>query len=447
MRYEIRPEAPEHKPSSSKKEKRPSPEEREHEHADREALLEMIAMEGVDAEQALNIVSKYGEEPSKDVEKEIEASLSAFGLRMDDLEPVLRRKVSALYRAATETPEGENNGQNKEAIETALADSLMRKSLAKLDALTEVIGKEGEAEKKKESLREFMNSLSKVAELVSPEDEGSMEVWDTIFERYHKLVELRKQSSEEIKELYDEVFAEFEDLIEVHIYDKTVKRIRASKMTAYPDDLMRDLYGHTAEEVEELKAKNREQTVAFILKNKDREPSIELLEELHRLNNKGIVSKGLSKIRRTYKEQVLYSGIRMGTFGQDVPEELSYVLGRADWLIANNPNKVRYEVSVAKLHNDMLNMHPFLDRNGSTSMLFAEFMMAKKGYVPDPKREKSFYNYVRKSFGNNPIAFGVVGGGMYEIGKKSGYYEGMTARGKEEAYKDYFRALEEHYAE
>ena len=67
---------------------------------------------------------------------------------------------------------------------------------------------------------------------------------------------------------------------------------------------------------------------------------------------------------------------------------------------------LRYGIEAAKLHNDLLDIHPFADRNGSTSLLFLETLMARRGYVPDIKRQKSYYKNLHTILGGEYDCFG-----------------------------------------
>ncbi|MBE7525190.1 Fic family protein [Patescibacteria group bacterium] len=432
MRLEVTPEAPQ-KETSGKKEKRV--EIREPEAEERRVLLGLLENEALSPHAAMEIVAVYGEELSSEEQRELHAVLGAYGLQERDLAEIERKKATAVYAAATK------ESAAKQELEITLARQLTERAFRKIDELRAALETAGTPEKTKAILRDLLSTMSGMAKLISIESNEDMALWDAFYERFRSIGESKNVRPDELKQIYQDVFAEFEDVIEVDIYRrrKQVSGMRGEFLSE--DELLSELYGRTPEELEELKQRNRKQAAAFILKNKDRKPSIELLEELHRVNNKGIVAKAVSAIRHTRDEQVIYGGGRVGTFGEDVPEEMEYVMARAEWLVANNPNKLRYEVSVAKLHNDLLNIHPFMDRNGSTAMLFAEFLMAKKGYIPEAKRDPSFYNYVRKTFGNNPVAIAVFGGGMYEIGEMTGYYKGVTAKDKERAYDAYMQDM------
>ena len=87
---------------------------------------------------------------------------------------------------------------------------------------------------------------------------------------------------------------------------------------------------------------------------------------------------------------------------------------------------MRYEIVAATLHNDLLDIHPFSDRNGSTSILFLELIMAKSGYVPSMKREKDYYKHLRKILDDNLLAISVVKHQHRKIGSKFGYFQGET---------------------
>jgi fido (protein-threonine AMPylation protein) len=334
----------------------------------------------------------------------------------------------------------------KERAADILAERLKDVALLRVDQLTALIEQEHSPELLRATLRESMWTLSALARASTPEEEETASLWETVMKKYEDLTRLKRSAAGDMKQAYQGVFEEYSSFIEDDLYAK-VRSIRMKrKEVVSEEDLMTELYGRSVEEVQEIKDRNRKNVAAFIEAHRDEAPSIALLERLHRENNKGLIPADISKVRKQ-GEEVVYGGGRVGTFGEDVREELEHLMAKAEWTAEHTKSSVLFQCAVAKLHNDMLNIHPFKDRNGSTSMLFIEFMTAKRGYTPSPQREDQYYTYVRKALSNNPVAVGILGGGQYEIGMRSGYYKGFTAKGKEKKYEDYFSFLNAFYAE
>jgi len=103
--------------------------------------------------------------------------------------------------------------------------------------------------------------------------------------------------------------------------------------------------------------------------------------------------------------------------------------------------KTAYELGVAKIHNDFLDIHPLVDRNGSTALLIAEFMMMRMGYEPPTEKNNNYYDNVRKLFNNNPAAIGLVAHEQYIIYNQAGYFRGGTVGNNPEQKKEHERVL------
>ncbi|MBU0570002.1 Fic family protein, partial [Patescibacteria group bacterium] len=211
-------------------------------------------------------------------------------------------------------------------------------------------------------------------------------------------------------------------------------------------EIIGKLYGYTIEEYYATKDRNREQVVEKIQELKD-EPEItfETIELLHATNNREIVAKSASCLRKD-PEDISTFTVRVGILSEDVQTEVDDVVARANNLMAKiKPNqrlstlkRVWYELCAAKLHNDLLDIHPFLDRNGSTSLLFLELMMSKAGYEPSPKREPNYYNHIRKALNNNIAAIALIASEMFRIKFVPGHYRGITTQSpeKQKQYKE-----------
>jgi hypothetical protein len=83
---------------------------------------------------------------------------------------------------------------------------------------------------------------------------------------------------------------------------------------------------------------------------------------------------------------------------------------------------------VAKLHNRLLDIHPFLDRNGSTCLLFVELLMAAHGgYIPPTDRIKN-YNTNLSMILKNSLAVAVVNYEHYKIEHQFGHYKSKSLK-------------------
>ncbi len=412
--------------------------ERETAAQERQALLETMSSKGIHAEAALSILAEYKEVSEEDQQEQAEAYLGEYGLAIADLPPLELKKLQMLLQASRGTKRKEVGDELTAQIELDLRKQLIEQGIHKLDALHAKVIETENPKETKEILQQYMGRMSALAQHVPPEDPQNRPYWDSIYVRFRAISEVKKQGSKVLQQAFEEVFSQYEDFIEAEFFDATFTEM--SKNYFSGEDTMRELFARTPEDVEELKKRNRKNLVEYVLLNKDKEPSAALLEELHRINNKGVVPASISRLRKE-GENVAFGKGRVGTLGEDVQEEIEHVMARAEWMHAQNHTQTIYEIAVAKLHNDILNIHPFVDRNGSTSFVFAEFMMAKRGYVPEKDREGGYYGQVRKVLGNNPIAIAVLGGIQYEIARVPGYFKGKTAENKRSKYEGFIRKV------
>lgn len=125
---------------------------------------------------------------------------------------------------------------------------------------------------------------------------------------------------------------------------------------------------------------------------------VAMLEKLHEADNKGIVPKRYSKLRSDLGSLPPTFYERIGLLPEDLKPELEDLMKEADDLrnkdIGDEPGQISkdaFAIRAAQLHNDLLDMHPFGDRNGSTVLLFLETVMMSAGHEPFAQREKDFY--------------------------------------------------------
>lgn len=238
------------------------------------------------------------------------------------------------------------------------------------------------------------------------------------------LIRARNGSEQDIQKIFNGVFREFSDVID-HGY---LSQTRFSGQSV--EDMVHAIYGRTPEEVESLKQQNRTQVVDK-LEAYAQDPvfTLDMLLDLYRTNNASIIPTQMARFRDTPDTHASIFGRakRIGLLpGEQVRREMKLFEERANTLIdkrALGMDLISYQVRVAKLHDELLDMHPFADRNGSTALLFAELMMAKAGYTPSRERSTNYYEHVATIFQHNYIAVGVVGYQHYLTKFVPGYYK------------------------
>ncbi|MEY4744094.1 MAG: hypothetical protein RL272_39 [Candidatus Parcubacteria bacterium] len=415
-------------------------EAREKKRLEAEPLREFLAGRGLNDEASLEIIAAYDPALLKDEAFSAEMSdvAAAFGVRFDRMGKAEREKLAVMYLGAKNGRIDKNRAEIAEALEGGIRDQLVGQAFADIGAIRTGLEQEkADPEKLKGNLREAMatlNALSKQLPFDKPENEA---VWARIYEQFDGFRLARKTEAKagtDAARAFSEIFEEFSGFIDDDIIAYRLARSPGASI----EHVTQDTYGRSKEEVEAMKQANR-QAVVEAMGRMTEEPGItpEMLEELHALNNRGVVPKKFSRLRDNPNEIVTF-GKRIGLLGSDVRPQVDEMIDRANDLIDRNAvhgmTSLRYEVEAAKLHNDLLDMHPFGDRNGSTSMLFLELLMIRKGYEPSPERQKDYYKHLGNVLGYNPVAMAVVGYEQYKISRTPGYYEGpgMTEEKKQE---------------
>ncbi|MBI4138730.1 Fic family protein [Candidatus Uhrbacteria bacterium] len=434
MRIEVSPRAPERPEREARNGRRKTVERLEAEAGDREALHGLVSRDDLEPESALEILAHYDASPDKATREEVASVTERYGLPFDQLSEEERKEFTALYMGAKGGVRPETKEELAGQLDRSLHERLTARAFQRLDELRDLLTRSESFEQLKTKLRELMGAMSTLAGQVSPEKTENAEMWTELFNRFRSLVGLKGAAlSKDIGGIFTEIFEEYQDFIENEFVVRQSKVLDKQKKPHSVEHLMRELFGRTTEEIEELKERNRANVAAYIEENRDESPSIEVLQELHRRNNDGIVPREYSRFRKD--EEAVSFGRRFGIIPDDVKAEMDDFEARARLATVEESATSLYEITVAKLHNDFLDIHPFPDRNGSTALLFIEFMMAKRGYTPGEKRESKYYNHLWKALGNNPVAVGIVGHAHYKIANVPGYYEkGATTKGKEKMY-------------
>ncbi len=413
-------------------------ERREKERKERQPLLDALAARGLKDEAALELIAAYDPGLLKDegFAKELGDVAAEFGVRFDRMAQADREKLAVMYLGARNGRIDANKQEMAEVLEGGIRDQLVGQAFSDLDAVKTGLEQEkADPEKLKSGLRETMATLNALSKRLPFGEKGNEAVWQDIYNRFNELRLTKKSESKadtEAAKAFREIFEEFSDFIE----DEIVAYRLAHSPGASIEHVTQDTYGRTKEEMETVKRQNRQAVVEAMGRMRE-EPGvrIEMLEELHALNNKGIVPKSYSKLREN-PDQVVTFGKRLGLLGDDVRPQVEAMIDRANDLmdrdVVHGVSSLRYEIEAAQLHNELLDMHPFGDRNGSTSLLFLELMMTRKGYEPSPERQTDYYRHLAKVLDYNPVAMAVVGYEQYKIGKVPGFYEGpgMTAENK-----------------
>lgn len=311
-------------------------------------------------------------------------------------------------------------------------------SLARIDALTKTV-ESANPEELREKLVGTMEALEELGRSLPAEDPA----WADVTKRYEQLLAMKQKSGTEVSRAFSEVFDQFNDFIEDEFVARAIKEIQEKKKGQGMNvgEVMKTVYGRTKEEIEDVKRRNRERVVETIEELKEKPYiSFEDIGALHAANNRGVAPKAHSRMRLASENEEMVFGKagRIGTFTEDLPTEIGAFEARVEDVIDRASvgalSSAQYEIAVANLHNELLDMHPFNDRNGSTALLFMELMQARRGYEPPKKREPNYYLAVSKALGYNPVAVAIVGYEQYKIGFEAGYFKGVTAAKKKKRY-------------
>lgn len=257
--------------------------------------------------------------------------------------------------------------------------------------------------------------------------QDNLSLWETLNEGYKKLLQMKVDSNSSVQDLIAKVFQENQLFID----DGLIVFMNIQGGAPY-EDLMQQLYGRSKSEMEAIKAANREAVVTSIehfasdLSNGGL-ITREMLSSLHMVNNRGITPPGASSLRREKWDSISF-GRRKGLRPELVEDAVDDVLSRANKLLKSRGKRgpiadLKWIITVAKLHNDLLDIHPFADRNGSTCLLFVELMMAARGsYQPQPTRNNKYYEHLLNIF-KNPIGVAIVAYEHYLIAHQAGSYQ------------------------
>ncbi len=424
---------------------------REREKTERQPLLDALRTRGLDAQASLEIIAAY--DPAMLEDEEFSGELgfiaSSYGVKLDGIPAADRNKLAVMYLGAKNSTIDSSKATIAEAMTKGIREQLVGQAFRNIDALKQGLELEGsDPEKIRGELAEIMGTLHSLSKQVqrseksnddkTDDDRAADKTWQDICSRFNELSSTRQSGvlKPEINKAFGEIFDQFGDFIEDEMVTERLRQEKGGNI----EKITAELYGRTVEERERIKERNRA-AVAEAIKEMADAPLIDvaMIEQLHAINNKGIVPKKFSRMRDNPDQPVTFNK-RLGLLAEDIEPEMEKMIERANDLyeksIVENASKASYEIGAAQLHNDLLDMHPFGDRNGSTSLLFLELLMAKKGFEPPKTREKNYYRNLANIVGYNPAAMAVIGHEQYKIAHEFGHYgEDTMPDDKKKRYK------------
>lgn len=288
-----------------------------------------------------------------------------------------------------------------------------------------------------------MAVLNFLSEGVPVDDDHEME-WAQLDSMFTQVMVLKATSDQRtVQEKLGLAFERYETFVEDGMF-----AYRMRKRGESAEDTTRFMYGMSVEQMESQKSANRakvsDKLTTYVQQIQSGQSiTIQMISDLHATNNKRIVPRHLSELR---KGEVFF-GKRVGVMPQHVQAEFQLVLDKANHLIQHPPRgplkQLRLSVQVAKLHNQMLDIHPFADRNGSTSLLFCELLMATLGGYSPPRTRVRNYNRNLSNILGNSTAVALVSYEHYKIAHRFGHYKSKTAASDEATVAYYEKLLAE----
>ena len=388
-------------------------------------------------QEALDNASNIATRGGTEVDSETQASLHEQANQADEAlsdmasgveETAGVRSVTSRHSIKTEAslPEKGSYVERKKEMTQVIVGQVQELHQLAISESTESL--ENHLETVRNKLMSILERLSEFTQQVDPLDKANEDFFDSLGLRtIDMLNEIKQESGAEISQIFSDVYYEHSDFLDREVVIPLEERQLQDGAVTSTEHVARKIYKRTPEEMEQIKSRNRESVVQAIQEMSEK-PDIttEMLEELYRLNNKGVVPAKLS----AWREGSITFGKRIGTVDVDIPREVSHTVDRANKLTLRRifgMSETAHDMAAAKLHNDLLDIHPWEDRNGSTSLLFLELMMTREGrYEPSAEREKDYYKQLHKIFDGNLLAMGVVLYEQIKIANSYGYYEGVT---------------------
>jgi Fic family protein len=423
-------------------EKKKAPESRE-QRDHRLAVADVISDPELSARTALEALESIDVtfEEEEDPREQMASVFSDYGLDPGEVTPKVMQRLTLLANSVSRMRSESAQHEAVAAVQRKLHEQMANLALQKIDRLNSFLSeKDPDPAKIEETLVDAMETMGKLAKRLDPSDEKDDVYRKRIMERFNSIVEAKTKAGREIRRVFGLVMDRFSDFIEDEIVTRKLQEMAARRRSISMERAIQEIYGHSKEEMEEIKARNREKVVDEMEKMAE-EPYVttEMLLKLYQVNNRGVAPKAYSRLREKPGELVSF-GRRVGTLPEQVAEEMkdfdARVAGIIDRSITEGWSDARYQIAVAKLHNELLEIHPFPDRNGSTSVLFMEMMMMRRGYKPPKKREKDYYKNITRILGYNPTAVAVIYYEMRRQKNEFGYFAGRTVQGGQEQLYD-----------
>ena len=419
---------------------------------DKETLLSLLKIRpNFDEKKWSEIAQKITLEMLGDAEivGEINQLLRQYRLSSEDM-PNKTRDYLSLIHLGTIFSRTEIDAEDvTKPLEDVLRTELSFYSLDNLGILIENLeSTESSPEKRRSEISEIMERLRVVSEKIPSKDgyddyDHNDMLKEYIQTRFKQLTDMRRadDTKPEVRKAIEEIFEDNSDFIEGTLFEEYLKWEARRRGMAEIETALGEFYDRSPEETEKIKERNRK-SVAEEIERMAKEPAVTvtMIERLHAANNRNIVPKKYSKFRNDPNEFVTFDK-RLAVFGEHVSPEMEDLVER---LNKNNEeenvdeaSRLRFLTEAVSIQNDFVEIHPFSDRNGSTSLLLLELMMAKKGYEPPKTREKDGLKNLARITENDPVMIKAITDSIKRHAEIPGFYE--SKRMSEEDKKQYRR--------
>lgn len=411
----------------------------EHEGGDQRILHDVLTRAGLPPQAALEVIARYDAHAHDEgLQRSVASFTAEFGVPLDAFDRGERQLATVLYHTILETRSDQSRQEIATALDQLLHQGIVRRAFDRIEGLRDQLQTPRDIEEFKGGLREVLSSMRTLAARIPPDEPRYEGYWVELVQRFKTVTGERAAAEGPVRAAYEELFTEFQSFIEDELVAKEMWRQSREGKEPSVEHVMREMYGRTAAEIEAIKRRNRERVAKRITELAE-EPylDVEAIRELHALNNEDLLPKGQLRLRQHEEEGVTF-GQRFGTLPEDVQREMEHLVERVNALIDEEVLRgitgVRYEIAAASFHNDLLDIHPFPDRNGSTALILIELLMARREYAPLNERDSDYYGRLRKMLNDNPVAIGLVAYEHFRIKYVPGYFEGTTTKGKEKFY-------------
>lgn len=411
----------------------------EHERGDKRILHDVLTRAGLPPQAALEVIARYDAHAHDEGLRQSVATFTAeFGVPLNAFDEAEQQQATVLYHTILETRNDESKQEIATALDQLLHKGIVRRAFDRIEELRDQLQTLRDIEEFKDGLREVLSSMCALAARIPPDEPRHEEYWVELVQRFKAVTGERAAAEGPVRAAYEELFTEFQNFIEDELVAKEMWRRSRDGKEPSVEHVMQEIYGRSPDEIETIKRRNRERVAQRIIELAEQPYlDVETIRELHALNNEDLLPKGQLRLRQHEEEGVTF-GQRLGTLPEDVRQEMEHLVERMNALIDEEVLRgvtgVRYEVAAASFHNDLLDIHPFPDRNGSTALILIELLMARRGYTPPTERDSDYYGRLRKILNDNPVAIGLVVYEHFRIRYVPGYFEGTTTRGKEKFY-------------